>query len=408
MLSLSSKQLDALFMASDGVLPRLTLLDGSVRSGKTYISLPMWAAHVARLPKDAPVLMTARTLTSLKRNILCLMDEMFPRASEWSYSLSQKEGRLFGHPVHLEGANDARAETKIRGMTLGGAYCDEVTLLPEDFFSMILSRLSVKGARLIGTTNPDTPNHWLMKNYINRAEEINLLVLKFLIDDNPFLDPEYVAALKREYTGVFFSRFILGQWVVAEGAIYRTFIDNKPDFICKREDVPMLREVLIGVDFGGNQSQHAFCATGFDQQYNPWVLRSVSIPSKDMDIDTLTRHFVRFCEGIERDYGRVDGCYCDSAEQAIMNQFRNKTKYRIYNSEKGQIIDRIRCASMMLGRRSIKFVDGHNDSLVQALEDAVWDSRHLDDVRLDDGSYNLDIIDSWEYSFSYHIARLSR
>lgn len=407
-MNLSSKQHAALSQAMNGELPRLTLLDGSVRSGKTWISLPMWAAHVASLPKDAPVLMTARTLTSLKRNILALMDEMFPRSSQWDYSLSQKEGRLLGHPVHLEGANDARAETKIRGMTLGGAYCDEVTLLPEDFFSMILSRLSITGARLIGTTNPDTPNHWLMRNYINRADDINMQVSKFLIDDNPFLDPEYVAALKREYVGVFHQRFILGNWCVAEGAIYRLFIDNKSEFMCAHDDVPGLREVLIGVDFGGNQSQHAFCATGFDHNWNVWVLRSESISAKDMDVDTLTRHFVRFCEGIERDFGRVDGCYCDSAEQAIINQFRSRTKYRIYNSEKGHIIDRIRCASMMMGRRGIKFVDGYNKELVKALEEAVWDERYNDDVRLDDGSYNCDALDSWEYSWSYHIARLAR
>lgn len=95
-------------------------------------------------------------------------------------------------------------------MTLQGAYIDELTLLAEDFFIMLLSRLSDKGARLFGTTNPDVPTHWLKENYLDRESELDLLSMKFTIDDNPFLDPEYVDNTKREYVGAFYSRFILG------------------------------------------------------------------------------------------------------------------------------------------------------------------------------------------------------
>ena len=199
-------------------LKRLNILEGSVRSGKTWISLVLWAFWVSQMPKDKAFLMVAKTLTSLRRNTLDLMSTMF--GSNFSYSLPAKEAHLFGRLVYLEGVNDARAESKIRGMTLQGAYCDEITLFTEDFFTMLLSRLSEPGAKLFGTTNPDNPNHWFKTKYLDRKDELDMLVMKFLIDDNEFLDPEYVKQLKAEYTGIFYNRFILGEWVLAEGLIY--------------------------------------------------------------------------------------------------------------------------------------------------------------------------------------------
>ena len=188
----SDKQLALLKLWQQDGLKRINLLEGSVRSGKTWISLVLWAFWVATMPKDGNYLMVAKTLTSLRRNCLNLLQGLVG-TNNFTYSLSKKEAILFGRLVHLEGVNDARAESKIRGMTLQGAYCDELTLFTEDFFSMLLSRLSSKNAKLIATTNPDSPYHWLMDKYINRKGELDMLVLNFLIDDNPYLDPEYVA-----------------------------------------------------------------------------------------------------------------------------------------------------------------------------------------------------------------------
>ena len=159
----SDKQLYLLKLWKEDKLKRINLLEGSVRSGKTWISLVLWAFWVASMPQDGNYLMVAKTLTSLRRNCLDLLAELVGE-SNFAYSLSKKEGILFGRRVYLEGVNDARAESKIRGMTLQGAYCDELTLFTEDFFAMLLSRLSEPGAKLISTTNPDSPMHWLMTN----------------------------------------------------------------------------------------------------------------------------------------------------------------------------------------------------------------------------------------------------
>lgn len=245
MIEYSEKQLALLRLWQTGGLRRINLLEGSVRSGKTWVTLVLWALWVSTMPEDAAYLMAARTLTSLRRNCLDLLERLVGR-NNFTYSLPRKEARLFGRLVYLEGVNDARAESKIRGMTLQGALCDEVTLFTEDFFAMLLSRLSLPGAKLFGSTNPDNPGHWLMRDYIQRRDELDMLVVKFLIDDNPALDPEYVRQLKREYTGVFYRRYILGEWCVAEGLVYQVFDRDKHVV----HDLPQAGRYFISIDYG--------------------------------------------------------------------------------------------------------------------------------------------------------------
>jgi len=118
----SDKQRQLLKLWQQHKLRRINLLEGSVRSGKTWISLVLWAFWVATMPQDGNYLMVAKTLTSLRRNCLDLLQTLVGK-NNFSYSLSKKEGCLFGRLIYLEGVNDARAESKIRGMTLQGAYC---------------------------------------------------------------------------------------------------------------------------------------------------------------------------------------------------------------------------------------------------------------------------------------------
>ena len=135
-------------MWQENRLKRLNLLEGSVSSGKTWISLVLWAFWVGTMPQDKLYMMCAKSLTTLKRNCLILLQELVGE-DNFTFSISQKEGKLFGRKILLEGANDIRSESKIRGLTLQGAYCDELTQFPRDFFAMLLSRLRLPNAKLI-------------------------------------------------------------------------------------------------------------------------------------------------------------------------------------------------------------------------------------------------------------------
>lgn len=227
---LNPKQID--FMYADDL--RINLLTGSVRSGKTYVSLLKWAVFVGSMPMNAEFLMVGKTLTALKRNCLGLLQDLV--GDNFTYSLNQKTATLFGRRIWLEGASDDRAESKIRGMTLAGAYVDELTQIPEDFYRMLLSRLSVKGAKLYATTNPDTPTHWVKVDIIDN-ENIDKRIWSFTFDDNEILkkeNEEYFENLRKEYQSmgeVYYQRFILGMWVLAEGIIYKQFANNTDMFL---------------------------------------------------------------------------------------------------------------------------------------------------------------------------------
>ena len=243
----TEKQKHIISMLKHGELKRLNILYGSVRSGKTWITLVVFALWVATMPKNAIYLMCAKTLTSLKRNCLDLLQSIIGE-DNFQYSLSAKQGTLFGRKIVLEGANDARSETKIRGMTLAGAYVDEITLVEEDFFTMLLSRLSMPNAKLFGSTNPDSPHHWLKTKYLDREGEIDIYVEKYTIDDNTFLDKDYVENIKSEYTGVFYNRFILGEFVIAEGLVYSMFDESK--HVVKEHLKGSNIQYIVSIDYG--------------------------------------------------------------------------------------------------------------------------------------------------------------
>jgi len=200
---------------------RINLAHGPVRSGKTVaLEVLRWFEYVNEAPKG-DLLMAGKTMKSLERNVLRPLKDWWGGAVD--YSLGKKEAQICGRRVELEGANDERAEDKIRGMTLAGALCNEVTLMPQSFFRQTLARMSAPGAKLFGSTNPDSPYHWLKTDFLDREDELDLRQWRFELDDNIFLDDDYVQSLKAEYTGMWYSRFIEGQWVLAAGAVYQNF-----------------------------------------------------------------------------------------------------------------------------------------------------------------------------------------
>lgn len=418
------KQLELLKLWQRDELKRINILEGSVRSGKTWISLVLWAFWVATMPEDASYLMAAKTLTSLRRNCLDLLERLVGREN-FSYSLPKKEARLFGRMIYLEGVNDVRAESKIRGMTLQGVLCDELTLFTEDFFTMLLSRLSMPGAKLFGTTNPDHPNHWLMRKYLRRKDELDMLVVQFLIDDNIALDREYVEQLKREYTGVYYDRFILGKWVAAEGVVYGQFADRPEHWIIKRPEGDAKKAfcgnvefVSVGVDFGGNRSLTTFVATAIHRGFSritPLMDWHIQGRKGDIDSDRVNREFIGFVQRLKAAYPGVyvKYCFADSEAQYLINGLRRASAsagltIQFGDSAKREITQRIYCASTLLNLDRL-FILEDCPLLIEGLKNAVWDRDAAEkgkDVRLDNFSSDIDILDAFEYSWERFMGKL--
>lgn len=407
---LNPKQIEFLRDIINGNIKRINILEGSVRSGKTYISLIAWMILVCLFPVESKFLMVGKTLTSLKRNCLTILEELCPK-SEFKYSIPKKEAVLFSRKIFLEGVSDVRAEHKIRGMTLSGAYCDEITLFSEDFFTMLLSRLSSENAFLLGTTNPDSPSHWLLKKFLSR-DDLSLNRWKFLLDDNDTIPKSVRDEMRKEYTGVFYDRFILGNWVQAEGLIYKIFADNKQEYLLQDIDKSKIDLINIGIDYGASRSSTSFVAIAFTEKFKNLVVVNEKILQGVYTPERLYSSFKDFYFKIIAEFGNSNSCYADygGIGQVITKGLKiycvnNGLEIAIKDCLKYRIVERINFVLKMMCQKRF-FVLERCQELTESLSSAIWNPK-LNDERLDDGTVNIDVIDAMEYAISPQINLLS-
>ena len=204
------------------------LCDGAVRSGKTLVmglSFFLWAQTCFQGQRFG---VCGKTISSLRRNVL---SEILPRLEGLGASWKEKRTenlvtvKFLGHEnqYYIFGGRDESSAALIQGITFAGVLLDEVALMPRSFVEQACARCSVSGSRLWFNCNPAGPNHWFYKTWVQQAESRNCLRLHFTMEDNPSLTPEIRRRYHNLYTGVFYQRFVLGQWVQAEGRVYDFF-----------------------------------------------------------------------------------------------------------------------------------------------------------------------------------------
>lgn len=248
----SPKQLDVLEVE----LPRITILEGSVRSGKTIVSIIKWGLYVASCPENAKFLMIGVTADTLYRNVISDLIDIFGQENA-----QYVDGvlTLFGRTVYCVGARDKGAEKRIRGMTVSGCYIDEVTQIPKNVVDQAILRCSKGAGRLIWTTNPDSPFHWCYTEYVGNEAAIasgRVAVFHFVMADNYALSEEYKADVAAGFTGLWYKRMVLGLWVIAEGVIYDGFSLDVQGF--DDEDEPKRFDVeRVALDYGTQNPFHA-------------------------------------------------------------------------------------------------------------------------------------------------------
>lgn len=207
------------------------ICDGAVRSGKTFcmgLSFFCWA--MARFHRAAFGL-CGKTALSLRRN---LVTPLLPTLRELGFQCEEKVSKNLltvrrgtrENTFYLFGGRDEGSAALIQGVTLAGALLDEVALMPRSFVEQACARCSVPGSRLWFNCNPEGPEHWFYKEWILRAEERGALYLHFTMEDNPTLRPKVRERYGRMFAGAFYRRFILGEWVAAEGRVYDFFDES--------------------------------------------------------------------------------------------------------------------------------------------------------------------------------------
>ena len=208
------------------------ICDGAVRSGKTFcmgLSFFLWAQHDFNGRQFA---LCGKTVGALRRNLLtelapCLRRiGMEVRENRSANTLTVVYAR-HRNQFLLFGGKDASSAALIQGSTLAGLLLDETALMPRAFVEQAVARCSVRGSRLWFNCNPEGPEHWFYKEWIEKAESRGALRLHFTMEDNPGLSPEIRQRYERLYTGVFYRRFVLGEWAAAQGLVYDFFDPDK-------------------------------------------------------------------------------------------------------------------------------------------------------------------------------------
>lgn len=427
-MQLSKKQNEYIINATH----RWNIKSGAVRSGKSFVDtayiVPKRIRERAGLPGLNVIMGVSKE--SIERNVLQPMREIY--TSDLIGNINNRNvARVCGEDVYCLGAEKVSQVAKIQGASIKYCYGDEIAKWNKEVFQMLKSRLDKTYSCFDGACNPEHPTHWL-KEFIDNVE-LDIYLQKYTIFDNPFLDPEFVKQLCKEYEGtIYYDRLILGLWKRADGSIYKRFADNPEAFRCeivdeflpesehkqfRKEDITSIE---IGLDFGGNQSGHSFVARGYTDNYRGVIaLKSRRIMAKDekedIDSNRLNELFCEFVQEVIDDYSvcvksgdyvqycNVESVFWDNAETVLGNSIRNAVEKEfpwiaVKPAKKRPINDRIRCTVKLMGAGRF-FITSDCESLQTALSDAVWDKEVKDkDERLDDGSTDIDSLDAFEYT----------
>lgn len=383
------------------------IADGSIRSGKTLpmaISFVIWAMETFTGEAFG---LCGKTIGAFRRNVLRYMKKTLPpegykitehRAENMiviSYSGNENEFYVFG-------GRDERSQDLVQGVTLAGALFDEVALMPESFVNQVVGRCSVDGAKLWFNCNPSFPAHWFRQEWILKHAEKRLLYLHFTMEDNLSLSDRIRQRYRSYYTGVFYKRFILGLWAAAEGVIYQEIADDPEPFLL--DIAPRITFATIGVDFGGTKSAHAFVCTGFTTGFDSVVILDEyyhdNVKNGRLSPTQLEQAFVEFVREQMKHY-RIVGVYCDSAEQTLIEGLRiacvrEGIAVPLMNAKKGDINERIAFYNSIIAQKRF-FIMRKCKNVLQAFQEAVY-VEGTKDMRLDNGTTNIDSLDATEYS----------
>lgn len=384
---------------------RWNIKTGAVRSGKSFVDTAYTVPYRIRERSGKPGLNVILGVSreTIERNVLQPMREIYTSALIGTIN-NRNVARVCGEDVYCLGADKVSQVAKIQGSSIKYAYGDEIAKWNKEVFEMLKSRLDKQYSCFDGACNPENPTHWL-KEFID-DDGIDLYLQKYRIFDNPFLDPEYVRNLCKEYEGtVYYDRLIEGKWKRAEGSIYRKFADNPDDFV-KTADKEHISRIDIGIDFGGNGSGHAFVATAKYSDGRKQPVMSRKHMKKDfrqgIDANLLSELFLEFVEDVIKKYGKPSNAYYDNAEtvlgQSIKNACEKKFPYlHVRPAVKKKINDRIEYTVQLMGAGLFSITEDC-ETLSKALQEAVYNSKSMEEERLDDGSTDIDTLDAFEYS----------
>ena len=368
---------------------RWNIKTGATRSGKTYLDYYMIPRRIRACTNDGLILLLGNTKGTLERNILC------PMRAIWGNLVgtigSDNKVTLFGRQCYALGADKVNQVTKIQGAGFQYVYGDEITTWHQDVFQMLKSRLDKPNSCFDGTCNPDNPNHWL-KAFLESSADIYQQA--YIIDDNPFLSPLFVEALKREYAGtVYYDRFILGKWALAEGLVYPMFNKDKHVIRClpwegDKKEKPKYKdsgEYYVSVDYGTINPT----SMGLWRIYDGVAYRVKEYyfdSRREKRQKTDEEYYQDLCEFVEGK--EIAAIIIDPSAASFITLIRRHGRFSVRKAN-NDVLDGIRTTSTFLNAGQIKVHEACTDS-IREYGAYRWDEKSTDDRVLKENDHAMD------------------
>lgn len=402
---------------------RMCVAEGAIRSGKTIDHCIIAAAYLEQTP-DKFHLASGSTIGNAKLNIgVCNgfgLENLFRGRCRWGKFKDNEalfiQTQTGEKVVIFVGGAKADGYKRILGNSYGLWIATEInehydsTDSRVSFIKVAFGRqVAAQKPLTLWDLNPSNPKAAIYEDYIDKYRKDGISggyqYEHFTIHDNATITPERLAEIESRYdpNTVWYRRDIKGERAVAEGLIYQRFADRPDDFIIR--EYPQINHAVIGVDFGGGTSAHAFCCVGFSG--NRIVVLDDFREKRALDATRLSNDFVDFVKRCQMRW-LVTDVWCDSAEQTLINSLRtaaamNRLPVNIGNALKKPINDRIRALCILMGANRF-LIHRAAENTIDALKTAIWDAKQLtQDVRLDDGTTNIDNLDALEYAFERNI-----
>ena len=389
------------------------ICDGAVRSGKTISLITGFMMWSMETYNDRTFGLCGKTVKSFERNVLQPMKQIVEslgyalaeRKTDHAVILLSPSGRR--NTYYIFGGNDERSQDLIQGITLAGVYLDEVALMPESFVNQALARLSVTGAKVWMNCNPENPSHFVKREFIDNYQRRSFLHIHFVLDDNLSLSEERRRFYMAQWTGVFFRRYILGEWCLASGLVFSSFIRERMVF-SGEIDRKLYADYWISGDYG-TMNPTAVLLIGYNR-----LLRTFDIIDEYYYDGRASMHqktddeYVRDIAAFSQQY-RVHAAFFDPSAASLIAALRKAHIFQRLVQADNDVLPGIRFTSMLFSMGRIRVAERCRNT-IRELESYAWDEEKSiergEDIVLKENDHTCDALRYFCYTEVYRRAKL--
>lgn len=359
----------------------MVIADGSVRSGKTIAMIDGFLTWALSTFENEDFILAGRSMGALKRNVLNPMFRILrAKGIEYHYVRSGPDTRIeIGtNTFYCFGANTEASQDVLQGLTAAGGLGDEVALFPWSFIEQMIARCSIDGSKLWFNCNPEGPNHKVKTDLIDQADEKRILHLHFVLDDNLTLSEKIKARYKRLFSGLWYKRYILGLWVLAEGVIFDMF-DATAGGRHLVSELPKMRSWFLGIDYGTTNPFVALLL-GVGEDDKLYVAREWRWDSKEKRRQLTDAEYSKklreWLNGLETEFKHVIDLrriIVDPSATSFITQL-HRDGWKSVRKANNDVSNGIRETSTLFGA-NLLMVHESCPGLIEELQSYVWDAK---------------------------------